>query len=301
MAKRLTYKEVKEFIEEKGCKLISKEYKNGKEKLEIECKCGNHFLCNLKNFKSSKKYNCPRCSYHSLTYEEVKLDIEKHGSKLISSEYVNNETKIEIECDCGNKFKAMYRDIKASNRYKCPKCNNRPTFTYKEVEDFIESKGCKLISEEYVNNMSPLNIECKCGRRFNRKFNTFKDGKSYYCKHCSNGSSKGEDEIEEYLIENNITYETQKRFDGCKFKRKLPFDFAIFENNKLKCLIEYDGRQHYEIVKAFGGLDGFIGTKIRDTVKNEYCKNNNIKLIRIPYTELKNIKSILRQVNTEVS
>ena len=64
---------------------------------------------------------------------------------------------------------------------------------------------------------------------------------------------------------------------------------------KYNICIEYDGRQHFEIVKKFGGLEGFIDTKIRDTIKNTYCKKNNIKLIRIPYWDFDNIEKILHK------
>lgn len=300
MTRRFTYEEVKEFIEEKGCKLISKEYKNGREKLDIECKCGNIFSQNFKNFKNTMKYSCPRCNYHSLSYNEVKNDIEVHGGTLLSDIYINNETKLDVKCGCGNIFSAMYRDIKSKSRYNCPKCNNRPNLTFDEVKSFISSKGCELLSDTYINNNIPIKIKCKCGVVFSRRFNNFKDSESYYCNHCSKNMSKGEYKIEEYLIKNNITYRKQYRFTDCKFHRRLSFDFAIFKDDKLVYLIEYDGRQHYEIIRAFGGLDGFIDGKIRDTIKNEYCKNNNIKLIRIPFTEINNIENILRQVDTEV-
>lgn len=59
--------------------------------------------------------------------------------------------------------------------------------------------------------------------------------------------------------------------------------------------IEYDGKQHFEDV-YFGGKESTLDyVKSNDKIKTEYCKNNNIKLIRIPYTELKNINTILEQ------
>lgn len=66
------------------------------------------------------------------------------------------------------------------------------------------------------------------------------------------------------------------------------FDFAIFENNSLKYLIEFQGRQHYEE----GEFSNAIPLKIRqerDKKKNEYCKNHNIPLIIIPYWDYQNI------------
>ena len=49
------------------------------------------------------------------------------------------------------------------------------------------------------------------------------------------------------------------------------------------------------IVSYVGGFDGFVSTVIRDTIKNIYCKDNNINLIRIPYNKLENIKNILNK------
>ena len=83
----------------------------------------------------------------------------------------------------------------------------------------------------------------------------------------------------------------QYKFKDCKVYKELPFDCYLSRYN---CCIEFDGRQHYEIVSAFGGVNAFIDTKIRDIIKTEYCKKNNIKLIRIPYWEIDNIDRILK-------
>ena len=72
----------------------------------------------------------------------------------------------------------------------------------------------------------------------------------------------------------------------------LPFDFYLFKYN---ILIEYQGEQHYKPRKKFGGEEGFKNTVIRDNIKKQYCKNNNIKLIEIPYTEIKSIGDILKK------
>jgi len=58
-------------------------------------------------------------------------------------------------------------------------------------------------------------------------------------------------------------------------------------------LIEYDGIQHFKPIKYFGGEEKFKFQQKTDFIKNEYCKNNNIKLLRIPYWEFDNIKLIL--------
>ncbi|BAE47738.1 hypothetical protein G8S49_06570 [Clostridium botulinum C] len=75
----------------------------------------------------------------------------------------------------------------------------------------------------------------------------------------------------------------------------LKFDFAIFEDkeqNKLKCLIEYDGEFHY---KKYYVEQNFEIQQIHDQRKDNYCKEHNIKLIRIPYWEQENLLHILKE------
>lgn len=91
----------------------------------------------------------------------------------------------------------------------------------------------------------------------------------------------------------NIIYIFQYKFEDCKFYNKLPFDFYI---PSLNTIIEYDGEQHYKIIKKFGGFDRFVNNKIRDVVKTKYCQDNNINLIRIPYWDYNNIENILSQL-----
>ena len=62
---------------------------------------------------------------------------------------------------------------------------------------------------------------------------------------------------------------------------KLPFDFYLPDYN---LCIEYDGKQHYEPVNLFGGMDGFIKRQKNDNIKNQYCLLHDIGLVRIPYT-----------------
>ena len=72
----------------------------------------------------------------------------------------------------------------------------------------------------------------------------------------------------------------------------MPFDFYLPDYNTC---IEYDGELHYKAVDYFGGDDALGNTKCRDEIKTQYCKENNIKLIRIPYWEFDNIEEILNR------
>ena len=96
--------------------------------------------------------------------------------------------------------------------------------------------------------------------------------------------------ISNFLTNNNIDYEEQYSFDDCRSDRNYPlyFDFALFIDNKLFCLIEYDGKQHFEANDFYGGIDGLKETQKRDLIKDTYCKKNNITLYRFPYTMTNN-------------
>jgi len=62
----------------------------------------------------------------------------------------------------------------------------------------------------------------------------------------------------------------------------LSFDFYLPEHNTC---IEFDGKQHYEIIEKWGGLENLKDIQKRDKIKNLYCKENNVNLIRIKYDE----------------
>jgi hypothetical protein len=71
----------------------------------------------------------------------------------------------------------------------------------------------------------------------------------------------------------------------------------------MNSIIEYDGEQHFQPVR-FNGMPlkeakkRFFSLSKRDQIKNKYCQDQNINLIRIPYTEFKNVESILyRKLN----
>lgn len=101
----------------------------------------------------------------------------------------------------------------------------------------------------------------------------------------------GEKAVEKYLIENGWDYVFQYSTDKCRNKRNLKFDFAVFANDKLKCLIEYDGIHHFK--DRYNDDDAWLESTIRDEIKNSYSKAENIDLIRITYKQLKQIDFIL--------
>lgn len=108
-------------------------------------------------------------------------------------------------------------------------------------------------------------------------------------------SSYGEIYIENLLKKVDLIYEKQKKFTKCRLKNLLSFDFYL---PLLNICIEYQGQQHYEPVEYYGGKKRFELQIKRDNIKKEYCKNNNIKLIEIPYWyKEENIKNIILNIS----
>ena len=283
--RKLTYEEVKEYIDNEEYKLLSTEYKNNKTKLKIMCNKNHIFEMKFNSFKSGQR--CPKCNgTQKLTYEEVKEYINNEGYELLSTKYINNRTKLKIKCNEGHIFEMNFNNFKDSGA-RCPYCSNNAKYTIEFVREYLKSFKYTLLSEEYINTNTHIKIMCPEGHIYEATFAEFKNH-NRRCPICN--ASKGEKRIEETLEKLNIKFEVQYRFENCKFYKTLPFDFYITDYN---ICIEYDGVQHYKVIDYFGGLDGFIDTKIRDTIKDKYCEDNNITLIRIPYWNFDDIENIL--------
>lgn len=157
-----------------------------------------------------------------------------------------------------------------------------------DTYNYCKEREYKILSP-YISDKEKILIDFNCGHEPNwiSPNNLKKDTE---CPVCS--ESKGEKIIRQYLENNNIAFVQEYRFDDCKHKRSLPFDFYI---PKYNLCIEFDGEQHYKAYDYFGGENVFKDTKIRDEIKNKYCKENEINLLRIPYWELDNVEDILNK------
>lgn len=208
-------------------------------------------------------------------------------------DYINNTIKVTIICPTHGKFEQV-----ASSHlrgYDCKSCGNikkniKNSSTHDQfIEKAIKIHGNKYdySKTKYTDSRIKVIIICKIHDEFLQKPNTHLNG--YGCSKCN--SSRGEDKIRNWLTSNNFKFEEQKIFSS--YHR---FDFYL---PKFNLCIEYDGMQHFKPTSF--GSDQSMETKLknlqviqqRDKVKNEYCLNNNISLLRIPYTKLKNIEPIL--------
>lgn len=122
--------------------------------------------------------------------------------------------------------------------------------------------------------------KCDCGNVIELSSHVLKQGQMS----CGCNKSKGELKIAQLLLEAGIPFETQKTFDTCKFPdSNWPAKFDFFVDGKY--LIEYDGIQHFDSRFDWNSDENFKKIQSRDQYKTQWCQNNNIPLIRIPYTK----------------
>lgn len=261
-----------------------------------------------KNISRNNKYVCQSCSVqikHYKTIEKRRKDYierlqkqsEKNGYTLLldNIDMITSNTSI-IEYLCPIHGKQSMRLANYLSGRKCPHCatmNNAEHYKLKTntIITRVQKCGGKILNpEEYINqSVSNLIFECsECGNTFTSSFRNFTQHGGQICKSCSNQESLGEKKIRYYLEEHNINYTQEYWFYDCRDKNPLPFDFYLTNFNTI---IEFDGRQHFENTNYF--TYSFDKVKMHDKIKNDYCKKNNIKLIRIPYTKINHINQIL--------
>ena len=197
--------------------------------------------------------------------------IEKTDKKNSSGEYL-----WKCICDCG---KIKYAEGSNLRRGKIKSCG---CLLYKTKVELSGQRFGKLLvlkeSNQRINNHEVLwECLCDCGNKTLVKTNHLISGHTLSCG-CLK-ISKGEFKLN--TIFKSLSYSFITEFTPKNLKRKLRFDFYLPDYN---CYIEYDGIQHFIYTNSgWNTEEKYIETKERDSIKNQYCKEHNIKLIRIPY------------------
>jgi very-short-patch-repair endonuclease len=212
------------------------------------------------------------------------------------AEYINANTKVCIICPKHGEFWQKPSSHIMTLKSGCPNCANKKIANDRKLttEEFIErakevhGNRYDYSKVEYINAHIKIKIICKIHGVFFKTPNNHVLNKHQGCPKCKN-KSIGEERIKKFLIKNRIDFLTEKKFKKCKDKRQLPFDFYLFDYD---LLIEFDGRQHF-FENNNWGKESLLYTKRHDEIKNIFCKNNNIKLIRIPFWEINNVEKIL--------
>lgn len=207
------------------------------------------------------------------------------------------------QCECGNKKIIAGAALRKGLTISCG-CNKLKKIKEYNKKHTIDETGniygyLTVISrnedpELAKDGRAMWNCQCKCGNICVIPGKLLRNGHVTSCG-CRK-QSLGEEAIENILLQNNFNYAKeyliQTRKELIYQHHKSRFDFAIFDNNNnLKYFIEFDGSQHFEENIDEDGLgwnskEKYEKTHERDMIKNQWCIENHIPLIRIPYTHL---------------
>ena len=270
------------------------DYKNNTTKIKIICP--KHGIFEQMPKSHLRGNGCPICAFEIKKQKftknpEILIDEfnNRHNNKYDYSlvNYINNKTKIIIICPIHGKF-----EITPShhlNGVGCRKCSNNYSYTNQEFinkANIIHNNFYDYSLVNYINSKTKIKIICPIHGIFEQvpSHHLNKVG----CPKCN--SSKGEDKIRYYLNNSELEFIEQKRFKDCRYKKPLPFDFYLPKRN---ICIEFDGEQHFKIIRS---EQDYLNTMRNDKIKNYYCKENNLNLIRISFEQTTEIENILNNL-----
>lgn len=255
-------------------------------------------------FKQKVKYHinhdCKKCSYirecnDGIVEKFINYSNEVHNNYYSYEKtiYIKSSKKCIVTCPEHGEFNITPNShLIGTGCKKCGYINRKHHKKITQQEFILKSiiKHNNLYDYSkvvYKNTRSFVDIKCEKHGIFKQRGGSHLSGNG--CPNCT--ESKGSIIIRLILDKNNISFISEYKFDDCRNKLPLPFDFFLCD---LNTCIEFDGIQHYQPNEFFNKKAPFEYRVKNDNIKTNYCLNKNIKLIRIPYWEIENIEDILK-------
>lgn len=271
-----TYEEFCELLDKEGYKLLG-QYINVNTKVELQCDKGHKYEALPNNFKRGQR--CRVCA--GLDSETAKLEfeemVENENYKLLG-EYVNNKTKVKLQCNKGHIYETRSYIYKKGHR--CPICSgNHPETAKLEFLNKLEEEGYRLLGK-YGNATTKVEIQCDKLHRYFVRPNDFKNG--YRCPICAGChlETAKEDFIKQMenegykLLEEYINTDTKIKIMCDKGHKYLVVPYSFKQGSRCPiCNINSHGERlarkileecklGFESQKKFEGLTGLGGGQL---------------------------------------
>lgn len=273
------------------------EYTAGKKPIKVRCK-KHDVVWEPSAASVLRGSGCNMCKREKITGRPATYT-DKYLKKFLSNKYKGKYTfiqrikgketvldRVELKCNtCGNigiylVYNIVAKDRKSFGCYTCWKksiCKTKEQF---EKDLYDSWKGLYTLVGDYLGAKCKNTFKCNtCGNIFEAKAGDVLSH-NWGCNVCNH--SLGEFFIESYLKNKDMLYEIPKKFDNLKDKKKLHYDFYLPDRN---VLIEYQGLQHYQPIKYYGGEKRFKVQQLHDKMKREYAINNGYRLLEVTYEE----------------
>lgn len=283
------------------------------KKVKCLCECGSIVVTRYSSVKSGHTKGCGKKhrTYVDMTGKMFgNLTVIEQGPDEILDSNGKRHIRWYCKCDCGNITLCRGSSLRYGSIKSC-RCSRKEInknlglidltgltfgrwFVLHRSDDIVEPSGKKI----------PVWFcQCECGEFRDVRGSSLRNGDSLSCgcykydvlkDKYLNGKIISQLELytASYLDSLNLNYEPQYVFPDLRGESGYPlsFDYAVYSNGELICLIECQGRQHYEPIEYFGGVDRYNKQIENDNKKRFYAYENNIPLIEVPYTENSNDK-----------
>lgn len=143
-----------------------------------------------------------------ITIQNVQYHSAEWSVKLLSTEYKSCSSPLLWKCCCGNIFSRSYERMKYKKHKLCDICSLKQhkqnirksnSYSHEQVENIIQSQGCRLLSPYLGDYTGALLIKCSCGNTFSRSLQTFRNSKAYHCEKCSGKTKWNIDSVRDYV------------------------------------------------------------------------------------------------------
>lgn len=261
---------------------------------ECQCDCGNICVATTKRLRNGTKQSCGCLSQK---YPPIQIGDKINSLTVLNSIHKNNRQYWLCECECGNKTEVSDCNLKSGQVKSCGCLRRTPSSRRLNLtgQKFGYLTALKFDEEKSSPERTYWICKCNCSKETSILLENLTSKDRFPSCGCQT-QSRGEEKIQRILEQYNIPFTKEQTFDTCinlNTGKKLRFDFYV--NNSY--LIEFDGKQHF-IEK--NGWENLQDVQYRDNIKNEWCKQNNIPLIRIPYTKYNSlsIEDLLLPLNS---
>lgn len=253
---------------------------DGKVVWECQCDCGNICYVPTSRLTSGNTRSCGCLAHNS---PKIKVG-DKFNLLTVISPIKNKPHYFKCQCECGNYTEVYEYNLKKGEVKSCGCLRRKPSSRRLDItgQKFGLLTAIKYNEEKSSGDRTYWTCQCDCGNIIDVLLSNLTKNDRFPSCGCLT-MSRGEIAIEKLLSQNNISFTKQQTFPTCinpKTNAKLKFDFYV--DNKY--LIEFDGEQHFNVRKS--NWEPLEELQYRDEIKNQWCKDNSIPLIRIPYTKL---------------
>jgi hypothetical protein len=196
------------------------------------------------------------------------------GGECLSSQYYNQGAKLTWRCSERHVWEATATSVKHGKSW-CPHCAGTLRLTIEEMQELARIRGGKCLSDKYVNSETKLRWECAEGHAWDAVPASVKHAK-HWCPYCPLKNEKECRNIIESFVSKSFPKLKPKWLQGLELDGYCA---------ALRLAMEYQGEQHYKILKHWhkNGEEDLQKQQDRDRRKLELCHAHGVQVVVIPY------------------